>query len=136
MKQEDRQKLFDKMMEGANEACAGDREAYRLLEASTTADLDALEPMIDALIPPIGFTWHEGIQLLVLLRFHEWAELRPGYAHCSECHIEFQASLPESRHHRAHCRVGELIKLLETKIHTYEGSKHHAISEHTQSTGR
>jgi hypothetical protein len=50
MKVEDRQKLFDKMMEGAVTECDGDVAALVALEELTTKDLDAIEPIIDRML--------------------------------------------------------------------------------------
>lgn len=138
MKQEDRQKLYDKLMEHAAMYAGGDAHTLKLFDESTTEDLDAIEPLIDEMLKggtgDISLSFYEGSQLLVFLKFHEWHERRPGFVNCPECHIEFQASLPDARHHRDRCRVGSLIKILQAKLTTYEGSKSHAVSEHATST--
>jgi hypothetical protein len=114
-----------------------DANRQALLNAITAGQLAAIEPLIDELIrqaseqrdiEEIGIPFHAIVQLITFLKFHEWHEARPGYVSCPECKIEFQATLPAQRHHRAHCRVGELIKFLQAKIKTSEGSKHHAES--------
>jgi len=46
MRAEDRQRLFDRLMQGAAEQCGGDRVALRIFEESTNEDLDAIEPII------------------------------------------------------------------------------------------
>ena len=50
MKLADRQKLFDKMMEGALVECDGDVDALVALEELTTKDIDAIEPIIDQML--------------------------------------------------------------------------------------
>lgn len=134
MKQEDRQKLFDKLMEGAAEQSRGDTTALKLFSESTTEDLDKIEPLIDTMLQRRIILDHiEAVRLLVFLRFHEWHEARPGYARCPDCHIEFQASLPTARHHRPQCQLWGMIRILQEKITTYEGSKN-AVSANTPST--
>jgi len=151
MKQEDRQKLFDKLMEGAAEQSEGNTTALKLFAQSTTEDLDKIEPLIDEMVkdaislhwsekdqtwmlPGILISFHEAVQLLTFLKFHEWHEPRPGYHECPECKIEFSATPESFRRHRDRCRVGELIKILQAKITMYEGSKNHAIPDHAPST--
>lgn len=151
MKQEDREKLFVKLMQGSTEQCQGNTTALKLFAESTTEDLDKIEPLIDQMLkeasallwdantgtwhlPGILLSFHEAVQLLAFVKFHEWHERRPGFVDCPECHIEFQASLPETRHHRNRCRAGELIKILQAKLTTYEGSENHAVSANATST--
>ena len=135
MKQEDRQKLFDKLMEGSAVQSQGDEYALKLFAESTTEDLDKIEPLIDQMLNDgISLTFHEAMQVFIFMKFHEWHEPRPGYHECPECKIEFAATPSDFRRHRDRCRVGELLKILQAKITMYEGSQKNAIPANATST--
>lgn len=139
MNDEQRNTLINRIVANVAEQCGDDLEAYRLFEQTAREEIHAIEPLIDEMITGerdrISLSFHEGNQLLALVKFHEWREPRPGFVHCPECKIEFQATPIGRRSHRAHCRIAELIKILQAKL-TSKGSTHHAVSENTSSTPR
>jgi len=45
-----RQLLYDRLMQGAEEQCQGDVQALKIFADSTLEDLDAIEPLIDQMI--------------------------------------------------------------------------------------
>jgi hypothetical protein len=111
----------------------------------TETQLVAIEPLIDELmrqardtadIETIAIPFHAIVQLIVVLKAYEWHEPRPGFVHCAECKIEFHATPIAGRHHRRECRYGELLKFLQAKIQTHEGSKNHAVSNDAPVTTR
>jgi hypothetical protein len=150
MKQEDRARLFEKLLGPPlyDTVIPGMRKE---LEELITKDLDDIEPIIDEMLKtaaesllwdPAAGAWqiaikigfHSAVQLLAFLKAYEWQESRPGYHRCAECHIEFQATPIEGRQHHRECRIAGLIRELQSQIVKIEGSTSHAFSEHSTST--